>query len=179
MSRSFRLLPVLSLLLIGALHLRAQTPATPATAEGEIRQAIRQYDEALRKGDAATTKKFWADEYTFVNPQGERVSRADRIKNLKTGQTALSSVVHDPKKDQIRIYGDVAVYTAPAWSFFQRARKLSHFGASGSTNCRMSTRYAAGLSTERSPPPKAMIAANSGTVATRRPVSPDGSVCSA
>jgi ketosteroid isomerase-like protein len=112
MSRSFRLLPVLSLLLIGALHLRAQTPATPANAEGEIRQAIRQYDEALRKGDAATTKKFWADEYTFVNPQGERVSRADRIKNLKTGQTALSSVVHDPKKDQIRIYGDVAVYTA-------------------------------------------------------------------
>ncbi len=37
----------------------------------------------------------------------------------------------------------------------------------------------AGLSTERSPPPKAMIAANSGTVATRRPVSPDGRVCSA
>ena len=36
-----------------------------------------------------------------------------------------------------------------------------------------------GLSTPRSPPLTAMIAAKSGTVATSNPVSPDGSVCSA
>ena len=115
MLRSFvRLLPVLSLLLIEAPHLSAQKPATtpPATAEAEVRQAIRQYDEALKRADAAAVERFWADEYTFVNPRGERLTRADRIKNLRTGQTALASIAHDPQEEQIRIYGDIAVYAA-------------------------------------------------------------------
>ena len=30
----------------------------------------------------------------------------------RTGQTALASIAHDPKEEQIRIYGDIAVYTA-------------------------------------------------------------------
>ena len=109
-----RVLPVLLLLLVEAPHLVAQKPTTtpPAAAEAEVREAIRQYDEALKRADAAAAERFWADEYTFINPRGERLTRADRIKNLRTGQTALTSIPHDPKEEQIRIYGDVAVYTA-------------------------------------------------------------------
>jgi ketosteroid isomerase-like protein len=112
--RSFvRLLPVISLLLIGTPHVSAQKPATStAAAEAEVRAAIRQYDEVLKRADVAAAERFWAEEYTFVNPQGERHSRADRIRNLRTGQTAVASITHVPQEEQIRIYGDVAVYTA-------------------------------------------------------------------
>ena len=111
MVRSFmRLLPVFAVLLTQSPRLLAQKPASPA--EAEVRQAIRQYDEALKKADATAAERFWAAEYTFVNPRGERLTRADRIRNLRTGQTALASIAHDPQEEQIRIYGDVAVYTA-------------------------------------------------------------------
>ena len=115
MFRSFvRLLPLLALILIGAPVVSSQKPptVTPAAAEAEVRASIRQYDEALKRADAAAAERFWADDYTFVNPRGERLTRADRIKNLRTGQTALASIAHDPREEQIRIYGDVAVYTA-------------------------------------------------------------------
>ena len=112
--RFVRLIAVLSLLIIEAPHLLAQKPSatSPGSAEAEVRQAIRQYDETLKRGDAAAAERFWADEYTFVNPRGERLTRADRLKNLRTGQTALASITHDPQEEQIRVYGDVAVYTA-------------------------------------------------------------------
>jgi ketosteroid isomerase-like protein len=85
--------------------------AAAASAEAEVRQAIRDYDEALRKADAAAIERFWAAEYTFVNPRGERLTRADRVANVRTGRTALDSVGHVPQDERIQIYGDMAVYT--------------------------------------------------------------------
>jgi len=113
-----RLIMTLSLLLATAVFitpvtLLAQNKTTTPGAEAQVRDAIRNYDEALRKGDAAAVQAFWAEEYTFINPRGERLTRADRIKNVKSGQTAFNSLEHVPQEDEIRIYGngDVAVYT--------------------------------------------------------------------
>lgn len=106
-----RFLPVLALFTLEPARISAQTPAA-TTPEAEVREAIRQYDEALRRADVAAVERFWAPEYTFVNPRGEQLTRNDRIANLRTGRTALESIVHDPQEEQIRIYGDTAVYTA-------------------------------------------------------------------
>jgi ketosteroid isomerase-like protein len=76
-----------------------------------VRQAIRDYDAALGRADAAAIEKFWATEYTFVNPRGERLTRADRVANLRTGRTALDSLAHVPQHDLIHVYGDIALYT--------------------------------------------------------------------
>jgi ketosteroid isomerase-like protein len=104
-------LPALALLLLSPAHASAETPAAATTsAESEVRQAIRDYDEALRKGDVAAAEKFWASEYTFVNPRGERLTRADRIANLRTGRTNFDSLAHVPKEERIAGYGEVAVY---------------------------------------------------------------------
>ena len=50
---------------------------------------------------------------TFVNPRGERVTRADRLANLRAGRTAFDSIAHAPQEEEILTYGDgeVAVYT--------------------------------------------------------------------
>jgi ketosteroid isomerase-like protein len=80
-------------------------------AEAEIRQAIRDYDAALRRTDVTAVQKFWAEEYAFINTRGERLTRADRLANLRTGQTAFDSLAHAPQEEKITVYGDVAVYT--------------------------------------------------------------------
>ena len=76
-----------------------------------MRQAIRDYDDALRRADAAAVEKFWATEYTFVNPRGERLTRSDRAANVRTGRTALDSLAHVPQDERIQVYGDIALYS--------------------------------------------------------------------
>ena len=113
-----RFVLILSILLVAAVCIRpatvvAQDDATISKAEAEVRDAIKKYDEALRKGDALAAGRYWAREYVFINPRGERVTRAERLANVHTGQTAFNSLEHAPQEEHITIYGngDVAVYT--------------------------------------------------------------------
>ena len=106
-----RLTPLLAVLTIVPARVCAQTPAASSAAVAEVRDAIRRYDDALRRADVAAVGQFFAPEYTFVNARGERLSRADRLANLRTGRTAVDSVAHAPREEQIRPYGNVVVYT--------------------------------------------------------------------
>lgn len=95
-----RSLPIFAVLSTLPARLPAQTPATaPSAAVTEVREAIRRYDAALRRGDVAAVGQFFAPEYTFVNARGERLSRADRLANLRTGRTAVDSVAHAPSEE--------------------------------------------------------------------------------
>ena len=107
-----RSLPVLTVLTTVPHRVASQTPASaPSAAVAEVRDAVRRYDEALRRADVAAVGQFFAPEYTFVNARGERLSRADRLANLRTGRTAVDSLRHAPQEEQIRPYGNVVVYT--------------------------------------------------------------------
>ena len=106
-----RTLPLFTLLILPA-SIRAQQPARArSAAEAEIRAAVRRYDDALRRADSAAVEKFWAAEYTFINPRGEFVTRAARLSNLRAGRTAFDSLAHTPQEEKISYYGDVALYT--------------------------------------------------------------------
>jgi ketosteroid isomerase-like protein len=109
----FRLLFLLALLLIDAPYVAAEKATAPTSkVEAEVREAIRKYDDALRRADIDAVKGFWADEYIFINPRGERLTRADRMANVQSGQTAFDSLGHAQQEEQIKVYGDdVAVYT--------------------------------------------------------------------
>ena len=65
----------------------------------EVRAAIRQYDAALRRSDVAALERFWAQEYSLVNP---------RLANLRSGRTAFDSLAPVPQEERIRIYGNKA-----------------------------------------------------------------------
>ena len=112
---SLRLVSVLALLSIlpagaAAQQTTASTSAASTAAAAQLRETVRRYDDALRRADSAAVEKFWATEYTFINPRGERVTRAGRLANLRAGRTALDSLVHAPEQEQIQLFGDVAVY---------------------------------------------------------------------
>jgi ketosteroid isomerase-like protein len=105
---------VLSFLVLGAsARAHAQEPMVE-----EVRAAIRQYDAALRRADVAALERFWAQEYSLVNPRGERVTREDRLANVRSGRTAFDSLAPVPQEERIRLYGEkgdrknvVAVHT--------------------------------------------------------------------
>ena len=87
--------------------------AQQSSAGAELRGTIRAYDEALRRADASAMERFFAQEYFFVNPRGQRVTRAERLANLREGRTVLDSVAHAPADETFRSYGnDLVVYTA-------------------------------------------------------------------
>jgi len=105
-------LPALvQLLLLPALAPAGESTAATASAEAEVRQAVHDYDEALRKGDVAAVEKFWASEFTFINARGELLTREDRVANLRTGRTAFNSLSHVPQQDRMQVYGDIVLHT--------------------------------------------------------------------
>jgi len=110
-SLTWSLLPLASLMLSPVIAPAEERAAAAASAEAEIRQAVRDYDEALRKADIAAVEKFWASEYTFINPRGERLTRDDRLANLRTKRTALDTLSHAPQDERVQIYGNMALYT--------------------------------------------------------------------
>jgi ketosteroid isomerase-like protein len=89
---------------------QAPTSASPAVI-AEVREASRRYDDALRRADVAAVGQFFAPEYVFVNARGERLTRADRLANLRTGRTSVDTVAHAPQEEQIRPYGNVVLYS--------------------------------------------------------------------
>jgi ketosteroid isomerase-like protein len=84
---------------------------TPSAVVAEVREAVRRYDDALRRADVSAVGQFFAPEYIFVNARGERLTRADRLANLRSRRTTLDSLGHAPQEEQIRAYGDVVLYT--------------------------------------------------------------------
>ena len=108
-----RLVPVLTLFFVLPACLGAQERSNDASTIEAVRASIRRYDDALRRADTAVAR-FWAPEYTFINPRGELLTRADRLANLRAGRTAFDSLAPVLTEERIRTYGDkdvVAVHT--------------------------------------------------------------------
>jgi ketosteroid isomerase-like protein len=85
----------------------AQKPTrADSAAVAEVRQAVRDYDAALRRGDAEAIERYWAPEYLFINPRGERLSRSDRQANARQRRTTFDSLAPVLKEGQIHAYGD-------------------------------------------------------------------------
>ena len=114
MLRYSRFVPVLMLVLILPAPLRALDRSSDKATIEAGRASIRRYDEALRRSDTAAVARVWAAEYTFINPRGELLTRADRLANLRAGRTAFDSLAPVLTEERIRTYGDkdvVAVHT--------------------------------------------------------------------
>jgi ketosteroid isomerase-like protein len=75
----------------------------------EVMQAIANYREALTGKDIQKLDLIWGDEYLFTNASGVLVTKAQRIANLKSGATALDSIVPNEDQVYVRLYGNVAV----------------------------------------------------------------------
>jgi ketosteroid isomerase-like protein len=84
--------------------------ASSASSEADVRKFIGDLGAALAKNDAAALDKMWADDYTFVNPEGEVMTKAQRLDAVKSGAMKFESLTFNDVK--VRMYGDTAVVNA-------------------------------------------------------------------
>jgi ketosteroid isomerase-like protein len=78
-----------------------------AGAEQALEKKAHEYAEALTKRDVKALDEIWTANYTFVNPRGELLSKAQRIANIKSGTTEFQTM--SPQKDRLHVSGNFAV----------------------------------------------------------------------
>jgi ketosteroid isomerase-like protein len=109
MNRHIRLLAGVMTLLLGSLA-AAQEPSNTASSGAlapQLEKRFRAYADALTKRDVATLEKIWTADYVFINPQGELVTKAQRLENVKSGRTEFKAI--DPQPEKTSMHGNVAL----------------------------------------------------------------------
>ena len=72
----------------------------------ELREAMQARLEAVWKKDAATWSRLTADEFTVVVPEGQLMTKSDRLAALKTEKP---QPLHTVEHEQIQAYGEAVV----------------------------------------------------------------------
>ncbi len=98
---------IITLLVVGQAM---NSPASQnSKAEQEIMKANKEYDEAILRRDPAVFDRLMADDFFYTSSDGEVVTKAQELTNVKSGDTKYESAQsHDV---QVRVYGDAAVVT--------------------------------------------------------------------
>ena len=86
----------------------AQTQAAASPRERAVLDAMEQYKQAILDSDTAALAPIWTDDYTFINPQGALVTRAERLANIGSGNTNVQ-VIDNEREITVRLYGDAAI----------------------------------------------------------------------
>lgn len=90
----------------------ASSPASSATAEADVKKAVKDVETALAKNDADALDKIYAPDYSLVNPDGSTSTRAERLASIKSGETKYESFSYSDIT--VTPYGDTAVVRAIA-----------------------------------------------------------------
>jgi len=90
----------------GAAFTRASDAEPPQ--ERSVLAAMESYKQAVLAADVTELAQIWTEDYTFINPQGVLVPRAQRLANFASGNTNVA-VIDDEREITVRVYGDMAV----------------------------------------------------------------------
>ena len=78
-----------------------------SSVKQDLEKRFLEYAEALTKRDLTTLDQIWTDDYVFINPQGELVTKSQRLSNLKAGATEFQAI--RPKSEKTEVHGNVAL----------------------------------------------------------------------
>lgn len=79
-----------------------------ASPQEDVLAAVTNYRQALVKKDIAALEKIWTDDYTFINGHGEVQTKADRIAEIKSGHSSVTSIKNEGEP-KISIHGETAL----------------------------------------------------------------------
>ena len=86
----------------------ARATSARSPQERAVLTAMEAFKQAIIDGDVAELADIWTEDYTFINPQGVLVTRAQRLANIGSGNTNVS-VIDNEREITVRVYGDMAV----------------------------------------------------------------------
>jgi ketosteroid isomerase-like protein len=108
MKQALNTLTIILLLTSSVVGQQSGDPAKAAKSSDQaLQQRFREYSDALTKRDTATLDKIWANDYTFINPQGAMVTKAERMANIKSSATQFKAIA--PQQEKVTVHGDVAI----------------------------------------------------------------------
>ena len=109
MTQKFVFMVILSLAIGGAAFGQMKTGKKPANIAQELQQIEEDLTAAIIRGDSSLAEKYYADDFSVTTPDGLRLSKADFIGAVKSGELKLLSSRYDDF--QARVYGNTAVMT--------------------------------------------------------------------
>ena len=105
---------ILSILIIASTQVTFGQAATKAKDESkavkEVKQVLRQIEEASVRMDKAALERLLADDFTFANSVGIASVKRQHIEALAPDRFKLDSFVIE--EENVRVYGNTAVVTS-------------------------------------------------------------------
>ena len=89
-----------------AVAARANDNVSPQ--EAAVRAAMDAYKQLIIDSNVGKLDRLWTDDYTFINPQGAIVTKAQRLANFSSGNTDVA-IIDSEREITTRVYGDMAV----------------------------------------------------------------------
>jgi ketosteroid isomerase-like protein len=117
--RAFTIALVMSFPVAGCRESPDAAPTAPSAADvnvnaaaaprtGAVLAAMEQYKQAILDSDTAQLARIWAENYTFINPQGLLVTREQRLVNIGSGSTDVQ-IIDNEREITVRLFGDAAI----------------------------------------------------------------------
>lgn len=79
-----------------------------------------EYQEAVKKNDAATMSRILADDFVLVTGSGKTYSKADMLQDAERGDVYERN---DEESQTVRVWGNTAVVTAKLWEKYTSGGK--------------------------------------------------------
>ena len=76
--------------------------------EQAVRAAMENLKQLILDRNVAGLSELWTEDYLFINPQGDLVTREQRIANLTSGNTNVQ-IIDNEREITVRVYGDMAI----------------------------------------------------------------------
>jgi ketosteroid isomerase-like protein len=76
--------------------------------EAAVLGALADYKQAVLDSDVGALDRIWADDYTFINPQGAIANKAERLANFSSGNTNID-IIDSEREVTVRVSGDMAI----------------------------------------------------------------------
>jgi ketosteroid isomerase-like protein len=77
------------------------------TEQQALLTRFKQYADALKQKDTAALDKIWADDYSFIDPRGELLTKAERLENVRSGATSFDDI--ELLQEKVYVLGNTAV----------------------------------------------------------------------
>ena len=78
--------------------------------EQALKRIENELTDAMLKGDASAVERHYAESFTFTTPDGQVMTKAQVVANVRTGAAKFASSKFEEMR--VQLYGDSAVVTA-------------------------------------------------------------------
>jgi ketosteroid isomerase-like protein len=90
----------------------------------DVKRRLDDITNAMKKNDLAALENIYASDFVFVNANGKKFTKADRLENIKTSP-AIEQFAFSNEK--IRVYGNVAVVNAEVRVHSKGLKPVHHY----------------------------------------------------